>query len=34
MIIGVGAIGKRHLQSLIKLNGNANFYLIDPILTI
>lgn len=31
MIIGVGAIGKRHLQSLIKLSGNANFYLIDPI---
>ncbi len=31
MIIGVGSIGKRHLQSLIKLNIKANFYLIDPI---
>lgn len=31
MIIGVGAIGRRHLQSLIKLKGKANFYLVDPI---
>ena len=31
MIIGVGAIGKRHLQSLIELDGKANFYLVDPI---
>lgn len=30
MIVGVGAIGKRHFQSLIKLNGRANFYLVDP----
>lgn len=31
MIVGVGAIGKRHFQSLIKLKGKANFILIDPI---
>ena len=31
MIIGVGSIGKRHFQSLINLNGKANFYLVDPI---
>ena len=32
MIIGVGAIGKRHLQSLIKIKGRVHLYLVDPIL--
>tara|TARA_Y100000389_G_C17459182_1_gene520391 strand:+ start:1754 stop:2812 length:1059 start_codon:yes stop_codon:yes gene_type:complete len=31
MIIGVGSIGKRHFQSLAEFNGEANFFLVDPI---
>ena len=30
MIIGLGSIGSRHLESILKINKNKNIYLIDP----
>ena len=30
LIIGLGNIGTRHLQSLLKLRNETNFYLVDP----
>ena len=30
MIIGLGSIGSRHLESILKINKNKNIFLIDP----